>query len=77
MDGYFCRYIEDLHSFFHLRCFRCVVCDMELLPDGTLSTTTVRTRAGRLYCGRCFQETSSAQHSPSPQGVAAKHSTYV
>ena len=44
--------IESLRLFYHLRCFRCVVCHVQL---GNGSTgTDVRVRNNKLHCQNCY-----------------------
>lgn len=44
--------IESLRLFYHLRCFKCVVCSAQL---GNGSTgTDVRVRNNKLHCQNCY-----------------------
>ena len=44
--------IESLRLFYHLRCFRCVVCHVQL-GNGS-SGTDVRVRNNKLHCQNCY-----------------------
>lgn len=44
--------VESLRLYYHLRCFRCYVCNVTL-GNGT-SGADVRVRGTKLHCAKCF-----------------------
>lgn len=45
--------IENLGLFYHIDCFKCSVCHVNI-SDGNLNGTDVRVRNNRLHCHNCF-----------------------
>lgn len=63
--------IESLRLFYHLRCFRCVVCHVQL---GNGSTgTDVRVRNNKLHCQNCYSNDEGKLSSPNHLSNADDH----
>ena len=52
--------IESLRLFYHLRCFQCCVCQVQL-GNGAMGTD-VRVRNNKLHCQNCYSNDEGKQN---------------
>jgi len=52
--------IESLRLFYHIDCFKCCVCCIQL-GDGLMGTD-VRVRNGKLHCHSCYSSDDGISH---------------